>query len=62
MTKHSKEPQVYQSSKTAAELGITCIGGNTGNAYGLPVVWFDHAIGEKNYLMGFVRDNHGVSD
>jgi hypothetical protein len=52
---------IYQVPKTAAELGIVCTGGNSGKACGLPVVWFDYELGEKNHRSGFVCDDHKVS-
>jgi hypothetical protein len=59
--RRSTGKHVYQLPKTAAELGIVCIGGDTGNPCGLPVVWFDYELGEKNHRSGFVCDDHKVS-
>ena len=55
------KPHIYQAPKTAASPGITCAGGNTGDC-GLPVIWFDYELGEKNHRSGFVCDAHKVSN
>lgn len=53
---------VYQMPKTAAELGVVCTAPISGGICGLPVVWFDYELGEKNHRSGFVCDGHKVSN
>jgi hypothetical protein len=53
---------VYVLPRTAAELGLVCTGGNTGQPCGLPVIWFDYELGEKNHISGFVCDVHKVGN
>jgi hypothetical protein len=60
--KARSQPQSYVMPKTAAELGIVCTGGNSGESCGLPVLYFDYEIGEKNHKNGFVCDGHKVSN
>jgi hypothetical protein len=55
-TKRGKAPHIYQTPKTAAELGIVCSG------CGAPAIWFDYEIGEKSHMQGFVCDEHKVSN
>lgn len=61
MSRQKKGSRPYVMPKTAAELGIVCKGGNSGEPCGLPVIWFDYEIGEKNHMQGFVCDAHTVS-
>jgi hypothetical protein len=62
--RRTKEPRPYVLPKTAAELGITCRSPalNADGVCGAPVVWFDYELGEKNFMHGFVCDEHRVSN
>ena len=52
----------YIEPKTAAELGITCASLVDGEKCGKPVIWFDFAIRDKDFMRGFVCDEHRVSN
>jgi hypothetical protein len=63
-SRRSKEARPYVMPRTAAELGITCLSPalNAAGICGAPVVWFDYELGEKNFMHGFVCDEHRVSN
>jgi hypothetical protein len=63
-SRRSKEARPYVMPKTAAELGITCLSPalNAAGICGVPVVWFDYELGEKEFYKGFVCDAHRVSN